>query len=117
MSKDTLKLAVVSISLDKVREIFLPMQPLSSGPIIYLRGDNKPLLKHHYKALSKFVCREAIEAAGAQGLSEEMMALAGCLWATKQDLKKLLTKDNFRAFWACYCEGNGLEATPYPPDI
>ncbi|ROW16212.1 hypothetical protein VPNG_01934 [Cytospora leucostoma] len=109
-------LLMVSASIERSDKVGLPLDWLPCGPIIYLRKDGKPLLKHHYEAVSAFVCGAAIEAAGAQGLSKEMMVL----WdyeATRRDLEPLLTKDRFREFWDSYCEKNGLEKTPCPLDM
>lgn len=110
-------LLMIDASMKELGEVSIPVEPLSCGAIIYLRKDGKPLLKHHYEALSAFVCRQAIQAAGAQGMSEREMAIIGTYKATREDLKKLLTKDKFREFWAGYCERKRLEATPCPLDM
>lgn len=51
-------LLMVDTSMEHLGKVSLPIKPLSCGAIIYLRSDSKPLLKHHYEALSTFVHRE-----------------------------------------------------------
>lgn len=110
-------LLMVHASMVRLGKVLLPIQPLSCGALIYLRLDGKPLFKHHYEALSAFALGEVTIAAGAQGLSEPELAKTSGYRATRQDLEKQLTKENFREFWAGYCESKGLEATPCPLDM
>ncbi|ROV99885.1 hypothetical protein VMCG_06226 [Cytospora schulzeri] len=110
-------LLTVSSAIDLLGKVILPAEPLPMGALIYLRKDGKPLLKHHYEALSEFVFRQAAQAAGAKGLSEREMAIRGECEATREDLEKLLTKNKFRQFWNAYCKSKRLEATPCPLDV
>lgn len=81
------------------------IDPDTCGTVTYLRKDGKPLLKHHYEALKAFV------------FTEEMKTFYKTYRGMKQELEQRFSKDRFRAFWASYCERNGLEKTPCPLDM
>ncbi|KAK7745297.1 hypothetical protein SLS53_002793 [Cytospora paraplurivora] len=79
--------------IDMFDKVELPLEPLSCGTITYIREDGRPLLKHHYEALSAFVCGAVKEAAGPPDVSEEMMAGEDDDGAEAEDLYDGLIKD------------------------
>lgn len=110
-------LLAVNASIKARGKIVLPITKVNTPAVTYLREDGKALLKHHYEALSAFVGRQVLEAAGARGVPYRELAATKDYEATRRGLKKQLTRDKFRKFWVGYCKTKRYDPTPCPLDM